>query len=303
MRRLAFALAASLLAAPPALAAEPAAPPSAVTVDVFASSDADNTDVAKWGANLDWRRAGPDDYEGVRLELARFSPLGQPATKDVRAYYRLARKTPDWSWSAQLGSDGDTVLGALNVHNAGRFRQEYFLEREIVETPQGLDRGIYYTFAGGALDLPVDDRNTFTVVGAVQDFTGRNRRLHARATYVHVLSEEWGLTAQVRGRYFHSTEPREYDYFSPRNFVQVVPTLQLRRRIGGWRGLLAVGLGGQRETGGGWRQARAINVQLTSPPVGRTWALDASFAYSNTPVGAGYTYDYRQFGLGVRRAF
>ncbi|HEX7947324.1 MAG TPA: hypothetical protein VF495_21860, partial [Phenylobacterium sp.] len=71
----------------------------------------------------------------------------------------------------------------------------------------------------------------------------------------------------------------------------------------GWRYVVAAGLGGQRNTGGEWRAARTFNAQITSPPVNGTWAFDAAFAYSNTPTGAGYTYDYRQVSLGVRRGF
>ena len=36
-------------------------PAHAVGLDVFASTDADDTDVIKFGANLDWRYRGPDD--------------------------------------------------------------------------------------------------------------------------------------------------------------------------------------------------------------------------------------------------
>lgn len=291
----------------PLLAALAMAPPAdagqAVTVDGFMSSDADKTEVARFGANLDWLSEGPDRHQGVRIERARFSPLGQEATEDLRVYVRQADVTGGWTWKAQVGTDGDTVLGALNAHNDARWRQEYFLEREIIETPQGLARGVYYTFAGGALDVPIDARNTVTAVGAVQAFTGRNERLHLRASYVHVLAPDWGLTAQLRSRWFHSSHPGEYDYFSPRDFVQVTPTLQIRRRTHGWRYLVAAGLGAQKQTGGKWRAARTVTGQLTSPPTRQGWAVDAAFAYSNTPVGAGYTYDYRQFSLGLTRAF
>ena len=118
-----------------------------------------------------------------------------------------------------------------------------------------------------------------------------------------MLQPDWGLTAQIRGRYFHSSEPGEFDYFSPKNFIQIVPTLQLRGRRAGWRYVLAAGLGAQWETGGGWRQARAPQRpghQPTHRPAGRS---RRRFAYSNTPTGAGYTYDYRQFSLGLRRLF
>ncbi|PQZ83827.1 MULTISPECIES: hypothetical protein [unclassified Brevundimonas] len=277
-------------------------PAHAVGLDVFASTDADDTDVIKFGANLDWRYRGPDDYLGLRVETARFKPLGGDATEDQRLYLRFADKTGDWSWKGQVGTDGDTVLGSASVHNEARFRQEYFVEREILETPRGLDEGVYYTFVGGAFDLPVDDRNNFTVVAGVQDFTGSNVRTHLRLNYIHVVKPEWGLSAQVRTRYFHSSDPGEYDYFSPENYFEIMPVLQVRRYHGGWRYVVAAGVGGQKETGGDWRSARYFNAQVVSPPL-REWAINAGFTYSNTPVASGYTYDYSQVNFGVVRAF
>ena len=275
----------------------------AAGVDVFASSDADHTSVQKYGANLDWRYAGPDEFQGLRLETARFRPQGQSTTTDQRVYLRLADKGEAWSWKGQAGTDGRTVLGSLNLHNEARFRQEYFLEREILETPRGLSEGVYYTFGGGALDLPINDRNNFTVVAGLQDFTGKNLRTHVRVNYVHVLKPDWGLTAQVRTRYFHSSTPGEYDYFSPRWYAEVTPVVQLRRYAAGWRYLVAAGIGAQKSAGSDWRRSRFFNAQITSPTLGKTLAFTGGFTYSDTPVGAGVTYDYKQFNLGLTQAF
>lgn len=300
-RRGAVGLALALALSAPAAAEEARAPP-AVGFDLFTSSDADDTEVTRAGVSFDWRHSDRDHYDGVRLESARFRPLGHGATRDLRAYYRFADATEGWAWRGQVGTDGDTVLGAFSIHDAG-YRTEYFLEREIVETPQGVARGVYYTFAGAAVDLPLDRRNNVSLVGAVQAFTGRNVRGHLRANYVHVVNPDWGLTAQVRARYFHSSHPGEFDYFSPKDYVQVVPTLQLRRRHAGWRYTLAAGLGAQRQSGGGWREARTISAKVTGPPLGQGWAVDAAFDYSNTATGSGDAYDYRQFGLGLTRSF
>lgn len=297
----ALGLALALAACAPAAAEEARSPP-AVGFDLFTSSDADDTEVTRAGVSFDWRRSDRDHYDGVRVESARFRPLGQDATHDLRAYYRFADTTAGWAWRGQVGTDGDTVLGAFSIHDAG-YRTEYFIEREIVETPQGVARGVYYTFAGAAADLPLDARNTVSVVGAAQAFTGRNVRGHLRANYIHVLNPDWGLTAQIRARYFHSTHPGEFDYFSPKAYAQVVPTLQLRRRHAGWRYTVAAGLGGQRQTGGRWRAARTLTARVTSPEVGRALAIEAAFDYSNTATGAGAAYAYRQFSLGVTQQF
>ena len=277
-------------------------PAHAVGLDVFASTDADDTDVVKAGINLDWRYRGPDDYLGLRVETARFKPLGGDSTEDQRLYLRFADKTGDWSWKGQVGTDGETVLGSASVHNEARFRQEYFIEREILETPRGLDEGLYYTFVGGAFDLPVDDRNNFTLVAGVQDFTGDNLRVHARARYGYVVTPDWGLSAQLRVRAWHDSHPREYDYYAPGWYAEVLPTLQLRRFHGGWQYLAVAGYGRRRDRDSDWRPARYLELGVTSPRRG-DWFLKAGVIHSNTPVTNGYTYRYTQLSLQAMRRF
>lgn len=301
MRALLGAVGLAMAAATVAVAED--APRSAVSVDAFASSDADDTEVRKAGVNLDWRYSSDESYQGIRLENAWFRPLGQNSTSDQRVYLRLADKAGDWSWKLTPGTDGHTVLGSAGIHNDAKYRQEYFLEREILETPRGLTEGVYYTFAGGALDLPVNDRNTFTVVAGLQEFTGDNVRTHLRVNYVHALKPEWGLSAQLRTRYFRSSEPGEYDYFSPRWYAEVIPVLQLRRYSAGWRYLIAGGIGGQKSADAKWRRSGYFNAQVTSPTVGKDWSFTGGVTYSDTPVGAGVTYDYQQINLGILRVF
>lgn len=275
----------------------------AVGTDLFVSTDADDTDVVKGGINLDWRFKGPELYQGIRLERARFKPLGGPSKDFDRVYLRYGDRASHWAWTSQVGTDGHTALGSVTVHDDARFRKEFFLEREILETPQGIRKGIYYTFGGAALDLPVNDRNNVTVVAGLQAFTGKNERLHLRGIYTHVVKPDWGLSVQLRGRYFHSSHPGEYDYFSPRWYSEVLPVVQLRRYSGGWRYSLAAGIGAQRDSGSDWRSSRYVNAQVTSPAVGGRWFVKAGLVYSNTPVGSGYVYDYTQFNLALTHAF
>jgi len=275
----------------------------AVGSDLFLSTDAEDTSVAKAGLNLDWRYEGPDKRLGVRLEKAWFKPLGQKWHGRERAYLRAADELGGWKWNATLGTDGHTWLGSAGIHDQSRFRKELFLEREILETPQGLKRPIYYTFGGAAIDLPADDNNVLTLVGGVQDFTGRNVRLHARATFVHVLNPKRGISVQLRTRYFRNSVPREFDYYSPRWYAQAVPVLQLRRFTdSGWRYLLAGGVGVQRDASSGWRRSSYANAQVTSP-ARRGWSGNASLLFSETPSAAGRGYKYLQMTLGLTRAF
>ncbi|MGZ9100738.1 MAG: hypothetical protein ACXW3O_13635, partial [Brevundimonas sp.] len=69
----------------------------AVGADLFYSTDADESETLKAGVNLDWQYQGPDSYQGLRLETARFTPLGGDATEEQRAYYRFAHKGETWS--------------------------------------------------------------------------------------------------------------------------------------------------------------------------------------------------------------
>jgi hypothetical protein len=84
-------------------------------------------------------------------------------------------------------------------------------QQGIVETPRGLDEGIYYTFLGASFDLPASERDVFTAMAGIQKFTGKNERLHLRGSYLRVIAPKIGLSAQLRARYFHSTAPGEFD--------------------------------------------------------------------------------------------
>lgn len=289
--------------APAAAIAQEAAPVShAVGSDLFFSTDAEDTQVIKAGINLDWQYKSPEERLGIRLEKAWFDALGQGSRGSERIYLRAANRLGDLKWNATVGTDGNTALGSAAIHDEARFRKEFFVEREIVETPQGLTRRIYYTLAGAAIDLPANDRNVLTLVAGLQDFTGRNVRTHLRGNFVHVVKPEAGLSAQLRTRYFRNSHPREFDYYSPRWYLQAVPVLQLRRFSNGWRYLVAGGVGLQRDSESDWRRSTFFNAQVTSPPR-RGWSGTAALLFSETPPAAGTSYNYLQVTLGLTRAF
>jgi hypothetical protein len=293
------ALAAAIAGLPaPALAqGQPAA-----GLELFYSSDAEHSEVLKARVDFDLRYSGPDNHLGVRFERARFTPLGQRSRTMARGYVSVADDSAKLKWNATVGTDGHTLIGAASIHDESAFRKEAFIERDIVETPIGVSRGIYYTVVGAAVDLPADDRNIFTGMAGVQGFTGKNTRLHVRGNYVHVLKPSWGLSAQLRSRYFHSSSPGEFDYYSPRWYAEVLPVVQLRRFIGGWQLLGAAGYGAQRDPATKWRSSRYLNARFTSPAAQKRWAVTGSVLYANTPVNTGFTYRYLQLGVGLTKA-
>ena len=275
----------------------------AAGMELWMSTDAEKTDVVKLMGRALWNFEGRDKYQGIAFEKAWFKPLGQHAREKERGYIDLADSAGDkWLWRARIGTDGDTVIGSASLRTRN-WKQNYFIERDMIETPQGVDRGIYYTFVGASFDFPVDDRNVFTAMGGVQEFTGKNERLHLRGSYIHVLKSEWGLSAQLRGRYFHSTTPREYDYFSPEDYVEILPVVQVRRFKSGWMYQLAGGYGAQHATGTKWQDSRYASLRVESPSRARRLNGFLEVQYTNTSITSGPNYDYVMGRLGVTIGF
>lgn len=273
--------------------------------EIFYSSDSDGTEVARAGIDLGLRDAGDTRSIGIRLERARYDPGGRGWESRDRIFLTGAEKLGKWQLRARAGSDGDSVIGALSLNDDSRFRKEFFVERDIVETRQGLDLGLYATFAGAAVDLPADDRNVFTALAGVQAFTGGNVRLHLRASYIHVVKPKLGLSVQLRARGFRSSDPGEHDYYSPRRYAEALPLVQMRRFVGGWELLGAAGLGVQRDSGSGWRASRHAHARFRSPR-SSGWSLNGAITYTNTPSTTGTPrsgYSYVQLALGVAKRF
>lgn len=296
-------MAMTVLASPAMAQDEVDKPDHAVGTDVSYSTDADETDVLRIGINLDWHYRSPEDYKGFRLERVWFRPSGQSRTSDDRLYFRAADRLGSWKFNTAIGTDGETVLGNAAIHNEASIRQEYFVERDKVETPLGVSRGIYYTFGGAAVDLPLGAQTQLTLLGGVQEFTGSNVRTHLRATLIQVVKPSWGLSAQLRTRYSHNSEPGEFDYFSPRWHAEALPVLQVRRFSGGWRYLAAAGLGAQRDSRSGWRQSRYVNLRVASPAARAGWSLTGELLYNSTPVIESDSYHYLRVNFGLNRAF
>lgn len=278
----------------------------AAGVEVFYSSDSDDTSVLRTALDFDLLNKGNVERIGFRFEKAWYEPTGLATEERERFFVRLAENGRDWNGNALIGTDGDTIIGSLSINDNSRFRKEVFIERDIIETPLGLERGLYSTFAGAAIDLPLDERNVLTVLGGFQEFTGKNSRIHLRANYVHVVKPDWGLSVQLRGRYFRSSDPNEFDYYSPRNYAQVLPVVQLRRFVSGWQLLAAGGIGVQRDTGSDWRQANFAQLRVTSPASASAWFVSGEMTYTQTPGNSsvlGLNYDYLQSRLSVTRRF
>jgi hypothetical protein len=280
-------------------------PMPAAGVEIWSSTDSDRTTVVKLLGRALWDFEGPAKFQGIDVERAWFAPQGQHARKRARAYVDLADSLGGkWNWTARIGTDGSTILGAASIHSID-WRKEIFVEREIVETPQGVDKGIYYTFAGASDDVLTATRDNLNVMAGFQKFTGRNERLHVRGTFVHVVKPKLGISIQLRARYFHSTVPGEFDYFSPRNFFELIPVVQMRRfSRSGWMFLIAAGYGAQKATASGWQTSRIADFRIESPQSSHNLHAFLQLQYSNSSlVNAASNYRYVSGRLGLTGRF
>jgi hypothetical protein len=293
----------ALIMMPAAAAAQTEGHDRAIGFDIFASSDADHSDVLKLGLSYDFTHTDLEHYQGIRLETFTFAAKGTRTTTKERGYYEFADTGERWKWNGTIGTDGHSVLGSGSLYTDEAFRQEYFVSRDLVETPLGVSQKLYSTYVGAAYDVPLDDRNTVTALAGVQKFDGDNWRLHLRGRYIYVVEPDWGLSLQMRTRYFQNSSPHEYDYFSPRWYFEAIPTIQVRRFYSGWQYTVAVGWGARRDADTNWKSAALANIAIVSPNVGQGWYMKAGFTYSNMPVSAGYAYSYEQATLSVLKVF
>ena len=281
-----------------ALAATAAHADPALDVQTFYSSDKAGFDTFKMLAGFDFSYRDPEHYLGIAAQHARYDGPGFNANFN-RAYVNYADSHDNgdgssWKWNALLGGDDHTWLGNAEIYRerADGSRDDFFLERDIVETREGTQRGIYYTLLGVAEDFTLTSRWSATGVLAVQDFTGDNTRAIFKGRVVYVLSEDWGLSAQLRTRWFRDSQPHEYDYFSPRWYGEWIPTLQLRRFYGGNQFHVALGYGRQRSSDSNWTATKLAEIGWTSPKRG-AWYAKVNAGYTNTPINTGYAYSYR----------
>src|SRR3546814_719322 len=162
------------------LPAANAAPPAAGGVEVFVSDDADDTSVEKLAVSAYSRYDDAEHFRGLTVERARIRPLGDRGWTDHRAYLRFADTRGELKWNGKLGTDGQTLLGSASLVRDRAWRQEYFVERDVLETRSGGD-GRHATFAGAAFDIPLDARGQqVTLLAGVQEFSGDNVRTHLR---------------------------------------------------------------------------------------------------------------------------
>lgn len=294
MSRYACTLVASaLLAALPAMAQESN---PAIRAEGFVSSDSDGNDVQRASLGWDFSRRDIEHWWGMRVEHARFSGDGW-SHEEERVFLRAAGGEGGWRWMGEAGTNGDDLLGSASVYSTDERRKEFFLERDVLETRQGVEQGLVHTYAGAAIDLPLSERWTATGLVGLQDFGGDNLRRHLRANLIYAVLPEQGISLQLRLRQFNDSDPREADYFAPGRYRQALGVVSMRRFFGdGYQLRATAGYGRQDFTGVDSHPARLLEVDFQTPK-DRGHFLRATAGYTDAPgdgasVGTGYSYRY-----------
>lgn len=308
MKRCMLTAALALAAVAPAAMAQtmPDEGKQAVRTDVWVGSDADGNEARKLALGWDIEHRDIEHWWGVKVEHARFSGRGWHDGQDRIFLSGAGDAGSQWQWEGDVGTNGDDLIGRASIHSRDAYRKEFFIERDVLETRNGVAQGWVQTFAGAGIDVPMGDRWSASGVAGVQDFdVGDNLRTHLRGNLVFAVAPEQGLSLQLRTRYYRNSEPREADYYSPRWYGEALGVVGWRRYVGGYQYTARAGVGRQRSAGDSSKRARMLEVGMETPRWKNAWLrLDAG--YTDTPVltdtGA-ESYSYRYARLQAFVAF
>lgn len=207
---------------------------------------------------------------------------------------RTDRKTAD-GWNAELGWLQQSTHQLLTVDSnyrhtfTGGAALEVFANRDVVETRSALTQGLYFNFAGGALDVPVNPHLTLVGLAGYQLFSDDNQRRHVRGRVIWQPSLDLGLTLQLRHRWFDNSRlDVGRAYFNPQQYQEQMLALGWRQRTGDWRHALTAGIGSQQIA----TEARTPTqlLELSSETQTERYALRVRAGYSRA-AGAAATTD------------
>lgn len=219
----------------------------------------------------------------------------------------LLAKTWDTDALGELRTEAE--LGSLKVEGLKSFAvghlqasgfagpnaiYELRLERNFIDSTQALRAGIRATSVMLGLDYDFAPGFNLSSGLAYTRYSDGNRRPELRSKIVGVVAEDWGVSAYARTRMFGNSDPYPGTYFSPRRFIEVLPGLQLRRRIGAWGGsLVAFAEYGREKSDGTYSPVHGWQVRFESFP-SQMWRFEVAIGEKTTSsVGSGPGYRYR----------
>lgn len=176
---------------------------------------------------------------------------------------------------------------------ASHTRAELMLNRDRVETLQGLMQGTHYTMAGADLEQQFTERISGVLMGGVQSFSDGNNRPFIKLRGVYDVIPDYGVTLQLRYRQYHDTDTAEATtYFNPDRYREGMVLLGIRHRYDGWLMTGTAGLGRQWVNSDPSTATKLIEGGVTSPSVHKVF-LQARIGYNQSAGYQGPDYSYR----------
>jgi hypothetical protein len=181
------------------------------------------------------------------------------------------RSTAGWQleagFSRQAAHDLLTLDGSYRMALTNSRSLELFINRDWIETRNALDKGIFFTFAGAAVEQTLGPHTTLVGVTGYQDFSDGNHRLHGRAKLIVQPNLDLGLTLQARYRmYVSASDDVGRAYFNPDRYDEGMLAIGWRHRLHGWMGNLIAGFGRQRVADAPHTPTRLLELTLEAPP-------------------------------------
>lgn len=174
---------------------------------------------------------------------------------------------------------------------------ELFVNRDWVETPVALDKGVNFTFGGIAMDHVVNRYFTLVGVAGLQNFSDDNFRNHGRFKLIYQPDPDLGLTLQARYRAYTSSSSNVGGaYFNPNRYDETMLALGWRQRISGWMANLTAGAGQQKVASDPITPTMLLELGLQSPVRNRNYSFRIRAAMSQSAAfnGPDYRYNYLQ---------
>lgn len=206
------------------------------------------------------------------------------------------------SFALQAGlahyGDWRTTLsyGQIVYQPADRFRMELSAGREAVETFASFDRQITLTSMSLGVDYNLARRVALVGVLYGQRFSDNNNRRGGIAKVVVVLSEQIGLSAQARLRFFESSRKDVEGYFNPTHFREEQILLNLKRALKpDWRFEVLTGPGYQNISGGDNGATWMVEGRLSARWIG-SLSANALLGYTTSSISnpSGFAMTYGQ---------
>lgn len=268
---------------------------------IFMSHDNDNFTTQRIGAEYLAPYERIEALTGVRLtELHYGRDNWSRDGQQVSVLHRNVEPATAKGWQLEAGllrQGGHDALTADGFYRTTVFTHtgaELMLSRDVVETINALDRGIYFTLAGASMEQPLTPRLTVVGLGARQEFSDGNHRNHARLKLIFQPNLDLGLTLQMRYRTYTSSDI-SLAYFNPSHYDESMLALGWRQRTLGWSGSLTVGAGEQHVANDPATSTRLLELAVQNPTnVGYGLRVSGGLNQSASFGGPNYRYSYLQ---------